>query len=139
MSEQNATGLNLDDLAEEAREADAEGAAKGAKTGEYMPAGGAHAPDAAGALEDAKLIIAGVAKGVEAIWGVNYGPETQAEGAKRLAPLLAKYGGSFGFGKWKDEIEAGLFFGGVAFGTWQAVRAARQVQPEQPKPEGGKK
>lgn len=59
---------------------------------------------------------------------LQYGPETRAEGAAVLAPLFLKYGAgdSWLFAyieKWKEEIAAGMFFGGLIAASYQIVKA----------------
>lgn len=68
---------------------------------------------------------------------LKYGPETRAEGAAKIAPLLVKYGLGGGIlaeylERWKEEIAAGMFFGGVIFASYQAVKEARKEQAKEP-------
>ncbi len=63
---------------------------------------------------------------------LRYGPETRREGAEKIAPLLLKYGVSGGvlgewLERWKEEIAAGMFFGGV---IWASVKAVREYNAE---------
>ena len=59
---------------------------------------------------------------------LRYGPETRQQGAEKIAPLLIKYGISGGvlgefLERWKEEIAAGMFFGGV---IWASVKAVKE-------------
>lgn len=59
---------------------------------------------------------------------LRYGPETRQKGAEKIAPLLIKYGISGGIlgeflDRWKEEIAAGMFFGGV---IWASVKAVKE-------------
>lgn len=59
---------------------------------------------------------------------LQYGPETRAQGTEVLAPLFLKYGAgdSWLFAyveKWKEEIAAGMFFGGLIVASYKIVKA----------------
>lgn len=99
----------------------AEGEAKG---GEFMPA----AEALAGAEKEAGTLLELIAAGVHKFFPVlEYTPEVKAEAARRVAPLMLKYdlAGTFA-ARWADEIRAGIFFGGLVYGSVQAVRADRE-------------
>lgn len=74
---------------------------------------------------------------------LKYGQEVRKEGAEKIAPLLVKYGLSGGIlaeylERWKEEIAAGMFFGGVIFASYQAVKAdkAAKAAAIEPQPAG---
>lgn len=131
MSEQT---NELDALAGEAQAADQqaapqqpEGAAPGGQVqeGEFIPAAG----QLEEAERDAALIMAGASKFTEKKWGVGIGPETRATGAKKLAPLLLKYDLESPFlRKWRAEIDAAVFFGGVAYSIYEAVQLRKELE-----------
>lgn len=61
---------------------------------------------------------------------VRIGAETQAQGAEKLAPVLAKHGFSNSFlDKWKEEIDFGMWFGGVLIGIYSAVEQQKAQKP----------
>lgn len=88
--------------------------------GEFVPAGEA--------LEEAErsaaAICDGMAQFVESRYSVGITATTRKRGAQKLAPLLVKYDLDSPFlRKWRAEIDAAVFFGGVAWGIMQAVKA----------------
>lgn len=85
--------------------------------------------------EEAVKLVELVAWGVEKIFPVlGYKEETKAEAAKKLAPLMVKYNlSSELLNKWGAEFEAGMFFGGLAYASYLAVKASKQPPEEQPK------
>jgi hypothetical protein len=91
------------------------------------------APEAKEAAEaEAGALLDMLAWGIETLFPMlGYSPETKKEGAKKLAPLLLKYNinGTL-FARWGAEIEAGMFFGGVAVKSYQTVKAARNAPLE---------
>jgi hypothetical protein len=71
--------------------------------------------------------------GVSSLWPVlKFSPETVAQAAKKLAPVMVKYNmNNTFFAKWDAEISAGMFFGGVIWKCVQVVRAEKaKAQPE---------
>jgi len=82
--------------------------------------------------EEARQILGLLAFGIQKIWPVlEYREETISEGSKRLAPLIVKYNlKDTIFGKWGAEIEAGMFFGGLAYASYMAVKDAQSEQKE---------
>jgi len=90
------------------------------------------------AADEARELVELAALGVSAMWPVlGYTEGTKAEAATKLAPVLTKYNvRDTVLGKYRVELEAGLFFGGLIIGSIQAVRAAKaaaEIQQEQPK------
>lgn len=85
--------------------------------------------------EEAAQLLGMLAFALKSFWPVlEYREETINEGAKRLAPLLVKYDmRSELLGRWGAEIEAGMFFGGVAYASYLAVI---NTPKQEAKPEG---
>lgn len=85
--------------------------------------------------EEAGKLVELVAWGVERIFpALGYKEETKQEAAKKLAPLMVKYNlSSELLNKWGAEFEAGMFFGGLAYASYLAVKASKQPPEEQPK------
>lgn len=85
--------------------------------------------------QEAEKFIDLVAWAVEKIWPcLGYKPETKKEAAQKLAPLLVKYNvvDTF-FAKWGAEVEAGMFFAGVGYASYLAVKNA-PAEPVEKKP-----
>lgn len=82
--------------------------------------------------QEAVILVNSAAWAAGVIWPVlKYAPETKQEAVNRLVPLLNKYNlSSEWLRRWGVEIEAGLFFGGVIAGSYMAVQAAKQAEPE---------
>ncbi len=61
--------------------------------------------------------------------GVTFDAETKAEGADRLAPVLAKYDGAMPpwLKEYQHEFMLGIWFAGVAYKTWETVKAAKEA------------
>lgn len=113
----------MDTLLQEAAAVDAQGvtAAPGAEGAPVEAA----APVAVSVEAEARALVEALAWGVAAMFPVlQYDETTKAEGARVLAPLLTKYNvnGSL-FEKWGAEINAGMFFGALAFAGFQKVKA----------------
>ena len=104
-------------------------------TGEPIPPSGEPAAPLMTPEEEAGKLIDLIAWGLEKFYPVlQYQSETKLEAAKKLAPVLAKYNVTNTIlAKWGVEIEAGFFFGGLAYGSYLAVKASRQPPEEQPK------
>lgn len=85
--------------------------------------------------EEAGKLVDLVTWGIEKIFPVlGYKEETKQEAAKKLAPLMVKYNlSSELLNKWGAEFEAGMFFGGLAYASYLAVKASKQPPEEQPK------
>lgn len=85
--------------------------------------------------EEAGKLVDLVAWAVEKIFpALSYKEETKQEAAKKLAPLMVKYNlSSELLNKWGAEFEAGMFFGGLAYASYLAVKASKQPPEEQPK------
>lgn len=84
--------------------------------------------------EEAERLIELTAWGIGKIWPVlEYTPEVKAEGARKLAPVLRKYPSAIGdfVARWGVEIEAGVFFGGVVYGSIIAVKNAPKEEAKQ--------
>lgn len=79
------------------------------------------------ALAEASLAVNLIADGATALYPVlQYGPVTRQTAADKLAPLLAKYNLSSDlFGRWKEEIDAGVFFATLIYQSYAKVKAAR--------------
>lgn len=82
---------------------------------------------------EARELVELAAMGVSAMWPVlGYTEETKAKGAQVLAPVFKKYGfRETVLGKYRVEIEAGVFFGGLIIGSIQAVRASKKAALEE--------
>lgn len=82
--------------------------------------------------EEASKLVELLAWGLKLLFPVlDYQEQTKAEAAKRLAPLLQKYNVSNTLmAKWGIEIEAGLFFGGLAYGSYLEVKASKQPEAD---------
>lgn len=85
--------------------------------------------------EEAGKLVDLVTWAVEKIFpALGYKEETKQEAAKKLAPLMVKYNlSSELLNKWGAEFEAGMFFGGLAYASYLAVKASKQPPEEQPK------
>lgn len=82
--------------------------------------------------EDARGLLGLLAFGIQKVWPVlEYREETISEGSKRLAPLFVKYNlKDTLFGRWGTEIEAGMFFGSLAYASYMAVQDAKSELKE---------
>ncbi len=89
-------------------------------------------PPAVAEEGEARELVELAAMGVSAMWPVlGYTEETKAKGAQVLAPVFKKYGfKETVLGKYRVEIEAGIFFGGLIIGSIQAVRASKKAEIE---------
>lgn len=85
--------------------------------------------------EEAGKLVDLIAWGMGKIFpAIEYTEETKAEAAAKLAPLLQKYNlSSELLNKWGAECEAGLFFGGLAVASYQAIKQAKQPAEVPPK------
>lgn len=85
--------------------------------------------------EEAGKLVDLVAWGMSKLFPViEYTEETKTEAAAKLAPLLQKYNlSSELLNKWGAEFEAGLFFGGLAVASYQAIKQAKQPAEVPPK------
>lgn len=81
--------------------------------------------------QEAERIVDLIAWAVKKIWPVlGYKPETKKEAAQKLAPLLVKYHvADTLFAKWGAEVEAGMFFFGVGYASYMAVKDASKEPP----------
>lgn len=83
--------------------------------------------------DEAGAIVSILTSGINALYPVlDYQESVKKEAAQKLAPLIKKYGvGGSLLTKWEAEIEAGLFFGAMAYQSILQVRAdkAEQVKP----------
>ena len=68
---------------------------------------------------------------VTAETGVAFSDKRKAEGAQRLAVLIAKYEGKWPiwFLRWKEEFAMAAWIGGAAWGAYKLVRAERAKAP----------
>ncbi|MFK5947941.1 MAG: hypothetical protein QM500_04110 [Methylococcales bacterium] len=87
----------------------------------------------------AAFIVNAVAKGVNLLWEcLEYDGTTKNKAVDKLKPLTMKY--SQGempawLLEWQDEIQAGLFFGAVAFESWRKVQVFNAAKEEAEKAE----
>lgn len=128
-------GGSLLALAEQA-EQNLNAAAGGGSLPGLSPAGPEAVPEIdqqAVALGEAETVVEMAAGAVKALYPVlNYTPEVKGEAAQKLAPLLQKYGGNVGWlSRWKEEIDAGMFFAGLVYGSWRVVQEAKAKEAEQ--------
>lgn len=118
-----------DELSKLAGEAAAADAGAQPEVAPEMPSGQEFVPaPSAGDLEEARrtaaLIMGGIEKLTARRFSVGLSPETKEQGAEKLAPLLVKYDLDSPFiSKWRAEIDAGLFFGGLVYGIYEAVQS----------------
>ncbi|PPE72719.1 hypothetical protein C3942_16860 [Solimonas fluminis] len=71
---------------------------------------------------------------------ISYDTKTKADGAKALAPVLAKHNGAMPawLRPYQQEFRFGMWFAGVAFQTYLQVQAAKaQPPPSTPAADGG--
>jgi hypothetical protein len=75
--------------------------------------------------DEAAAIVSILTQGITALYPVlDYQNEAKEQAAQKLAPLIKKYGvGGSLLAKWEAEIEAGLFFGAMAFNSYMMVKA----------------
>lgn len=80
--------------------------------------------------DEAGAIVSILTSGITALYPVlDYQESVKKEAAQKLAPLIKKYGvGGSLLAKWEAEIEAGLFFGAMAYQSILQVRADKAEQ-----------
>lgn len=62
---------------------------------------------------------------------LTYDENVRAQAIAKITPLLEKYNISMPLlDKWKVELEAGIFFGGVIFGSYVQVQQYKKEQAE---------
>lgn len=118
--------LEADDGGLAALQAEAAIVDQGAAPAAAAPAAAAPPPAEVlqSAEKEATAIVELLAAVVKQFFPVlDYQEGVRVEAAKKLGPVLAKYNpqGSV-LGRYKEEIEAGLFFGGLIIGSIRAVR-----------------
>lgn len=79
--------------------------------------------------DEAAAIVSILTQGIHALYpALDYQNEVKEEAAKKLAPLIKKYGtGGSLLAKWEAEIEAGFFFGAMAYNSYMMVKADKQA------------
>lgn len=99
------------------------------------PATAAPPPDASRYAAEAAMLMSFGLDMIGAGVGVKFDAATKAEGANRLAPVLAKYNGALPpwLKAYEAELHLGVWFAGVAFQTYVQVQAAKSA-PAKPEP-----
>lgn len=139
MSEAQNTNTELMALASDAAAADAATQPKPEPMAEEaadQETGAVHAEPVMSAEDEAAKLVDVIAWAVEKIFPVlGYKPETKVEAAQKLAPLLVKYNvRDTVIAKWGAEFEAGMFFAGLGYASYLAVKASKQPQEPEAKP-----
>lgn len=132
---------NLEDLA---RQAAAEENAEQAKEGELVTKSEqeAEAEKMQACIESGIKAMAGLRMGVNKFYPfVSYGDDEKemeliSEGGQHIGALMYKHGMTGmemppWLAKWAEEIQAGLFFGALAFSTYKQVKEYNREQEEQ--------